>query len=345
LPRVARPRPKWSEREADVVAELLLHSRPVPTVFDLLGQNENDMTFALAWGMARSDWFLSAVMRTVTSSAFDPADATINLQQADDAGGLTDIEVGGPNGLHVIFEAKRGWNLPSQEQLTLYERRLVELGSGERKLAVLTQWGAASFLRKHFAAWGLSFPVEIVGWPDLVGITRRAAADGPREDKRLLRELGTYLAGVADMRDIDSNRVYVVALSRQRHPFLPYDFVSIVEDHDRYTYAANGKNWPKVPPNYLGFRYNGRLQSIRHVDDYTVTDDAGTLFPVGSVGSHEPNFVLTLGPPIRPGRPVVTGPGIQQAMRVWADVDLLLTCESITAAMRRSKERRARAEA
>ena len=34
------------------MADLLLHNKPVATVFDLLGQKENDMTFALAWGQA-----------------------------------------------------------------------------------------------------------------------------------------------------------------------------------------------------------------------------------------------------------------------------------------------------
>ena len=38
--------------------ELLLHGRPVATVFDLLGRDENDMTYALGWGLTRSDALL-----------------------------------------------------------------------------------------------------------------------------------------------------------------------------------------------------------------------------------------------------------------------------------------------
>lgn len=65
------------------MAELLLHGRPVPTVFDLLGRNENDMTFALAWGMAQSEGFLSDVVAAVTGGPIASADAVINLQRHD----------------------------------------------------------------------------------------------------------------------------------------------------------------------------------------------------------------------------------------------------------------------
>jgi 3-methyladenine DNA glycosylase AlkD len=35
--------------------ELLLHSRPVRTVFDLLGDKEDDITYSLGWALAQSD--------------------------------------------------------------------------------------------------------------------------------------------------------------------------------------------------------------------------------------------------------------------------------------------------
>lgn len=48
---------------------------PVPTVFDLLGLDENDMTFAIPWGMAQSPAFLRDVAPEVTQTALDPDDA------------------------------------------------------------------------------------------------------------------------------------------------------------------------------------------------------------------------------------------------------------------------------
>jgi hypothetical protein len=35
--------------------ELLLYSRPVRTVFDLLGDKEDDITYSLGWALAQSD--------------------------------------------------------------------------------------------------------------------------------------------------------------------------------------------------------------------------------------------------------------------------------------------------
>lgn len=85
------------------MAELLLHGRPVPTVFDLLGRSENDMTFALAWGMAQSEGFLSDVVAAVTGGPIASADAVINLQRHDELGGFTDVELSVPGELHLIF--------------------------------------------------------------------------------------------------------------------------------------------------------------------------------------------------------------------------------------------------
>ena len=48
-------------------------------------------------------------------------------------------------------------------------------------------------------------------------------------------------------------------------PFTP---IQIVVDNLYFCPIGNG--YPKEPPNYLGFRWNGRLQQICHVDGYKV---------------------------------------------------------------------------
>ena len=40
---------------------------------------------------------------------------------------------------------------------------------------------------------------------------------------------------------------------------------------------ASGKTWPKVPPNDMASRYDGRLQSIHHVDDRDFETDISIL--------------------------------------------------------------------
>jgi len=40
------------------MAELYLHQRQVQSVFNLLGEKENDITFSLGWALSRSPRFL-----------------------------------------------------------------------------------------------------------------------------------------------------------------------------------------------------------------------------------------------------------------------------------------------
>ena len=72
------------------------------------------MTFALAWGVAQSEGFLRDVVRAVSGAEIASSDAVINLQRHDKQGGFSDVEVWMPGELHLIFEAKRGWNLPQR---------------------------------------------------------------------------------------------------------------------------------------------------------------------------------------------------------------------------------------
>jgi len=103
------------------VADLVLHARPVETVFDLLGRDENDMTAALGWALARSPALLQGFVGRVVPGAVENVEAVLELQRHDAAdGGFTDIELRSSDA-HVIVEAKRGWGLPSLGQLRRYE--------------------------------------------------------------------------------------------------------------------------------------------------------------------------------------------------------------------------------
>jgi hypothetical protein len=51
------------------MADLRLHGRPVETVFDLLGDKEDDITYSLGWALAHSDGLCRALLREVFSGA------------------------------------------------------------------------------------------------------------------------------------------------------------------------------------------------------------------------------------------------------------------------------------
>src|SRR4051794_6259806 len=100
------------------MAELTVGGQRADTVFDLLGRKENDITYALGWGLAQSDDLLSRFLVLAGATEIDPAQVTLDLQRYrkdDERAGITDIEIQSPRS-HVIVEAKRGWNLPLEEQ-------------------------------------------------------------------------------------------------------------------------------------------------------------------------------------------------------------------------------------
>ena len=143
------------------------------------------------------------------------------------------------------------------------------------------------------------------------------------------------------MRDTDSNQVYVVALSRKSWDGWPTDLTPVdeIEKHRIYHFPTVG-SYPKIVPNYMGFRYDGRLHSIHHVDEYTIVDTPFGHVPVApNLTWDAPNFLLRLGPPICPDHEVRTGKGIPQSMRVTVDLDLLLTSATITEAYALQKAR------
>ena len=144
------------------------------------------------------------------------------------------------------------------------------------------------------------------------------------------------------MQDVSSNLVYVVSLGGEIED-TGMSFRDVVVDYDIYFCPIGGGSgrWPKEPPNYLGFRFDGKLQQVRHVEDYRVTDDnyAGFEPLKGKVDwSDERHWVFSLGPVMRPGHEVRTG-NLYRAQRVWVALDLLLTCKTIAEARDKTKLR------
>ena len=240
------------------MAALIFHARPVETVFDLLGHDENDMTAALGWALSQSPKFLRRFLDRVEPSAVVGAEVAVELQRHDAAdGGFTDIELRAPT-FHVIVEAKRGWGLPSEGQLRRYEARFATFASPMQAFVVLTQNGVGAIVRNRLSGWAPPEPVEkiVLGWSDLVGLAWATSRNSRAVERHLVDELATYLRGVADMRDTNTNSVHVVSLRRQVWEGWPTDLspVDEVERHRIYHYPTSGGNYPKIVPNYMGFR-------------------------------------------------------------------------------------------
>jgi hypothetical protein len=327
------------------MVELLLRGKPVATVFDLLGKDENDLTHALGWALAQSKRLSQAFLADIADEVglVDPGPAEVVLLQEWESGrGITDIEVRA-SGMHVIVEAKRGWNMPSEAQVAMYAQRVLP---GITSAIVILSEASRHHARGRYpntlrGPEGESVPVVYRPWELMIEMTDRAARGARVNEGHLLRELIRYLKGTVFMRDLRSNLVYVVPLSAKAASWAPKTPLEIVQGLRVYFCPVGGKGgWPAEPANYLGFRYGGQLQAIHHVDD--VESFGGRPSEVLDGEEWEqydygrPHFLYKLGPPIRPTKGVYAGKIWNT--RLWARIDLLLTCDTIYEAHKRTYE-------
>jgi hypothetical protein len=187
-------------------------------------------------------------------------------------------------------------------------------------------------------------PVSYVPWKRIAELASGIAATSrSHAEKRLLLELHSYLKGLMTMQNVTSNLVYVVALGQEALDWSSITFKQTVVDRNYYYHPVGGKRggWPRTPPNYLGFRFDGRLQQIRHVEHYEVVtrphDYIPEIIPEAD-WTAEPHFLYSLGPVIEPAGPVRTG-NIFRSQRVWCALDLLLTSETVREARDKTQAR------
>jgi len=142
-------------------------------------------------------------------------------------------------------------------------------------------------------------------------------------------------------RQID-NKVFVVALGQE--PMVDgqsHTWIDVVEQDQCYFHPV-GNRWPVQPPNYIGFRYRGRLQSVHHIDSFQVVQNLAASNPLW-LQTDSDHFVYRLGPPMRPAREMRTG-NIYRNGRVWCAIDTLLSGAFATIADARDETDRRLAE-
>jgi hypothetical protein len=321
--------------------KLSCSGREVRTVFDLLGDKENDMTFSLGWLLSHSEHFLAALLRDLTGKSFDSVtEALVRLQTGRVECGITDVEVDLRTEISVIFEAKRGAELPGLAQLQKYAATLNKTVADERLLVTLTNATPA------YAAGALPLlqiqDVRVLhrSWREIKAIAESVISHETNANKRWLSAFITYLEGLLQMETRFSNWTYVVSLGQGNPEGWKISWIDIVEKKGRYFFPV-GNRWPDPPPNYIAFRYRGRLQTVHHVQEYEIFTSPRQVFPEAAKGIWDPHYCLRLGPPIRPAEEVRNGPRIHMSGKVWCMLDTLLTGKTISEALTES-ERRAR---
>lgn len=301
---------------------LQLGKSTIGSFYQLLGYKEDDLTFGLGYTLDISEYLQKLFFEILKIDALEYQNFDVHLQRfSSKDGGFTDIEIRQDQKLSVIIEAKVGWILPSSEQLDKYRPRLKE--SEESKLVIISQ------CTQEYANTHLPKDVTYYSWRSILDLCKSANRNTTSlKEKIYLREYITYLSKFVSMERELTNVAYCVVLSKDKVPNSEISFIDVVDKYNVYFYPY-AKNWPNKPPNYMAFRYNGILQSIRKVTDFRIIDHLHEAIPeVIQESDQHKHFLLELGPTMKPHHQVRNGK-IYPTQRLWCTIDTLLTCDTI----------------
>lgn len=315
---------------------LTRHGADVRAVFDLLGHDENDLTAALGFTLANCAGLREAIVRRMTPgvSRLHQEQITIDLEVRDKVG-RTDLEVAVP-GAVLIFEAKRGWLLPSVAQLGSYAPRVRKRGGG----ALVTLSQASEALARA------QLPPEIDGVPVIHLPWRRVLEDIEAvrstcrgHERFWLDQLRTYLAGVIKVRSVADSWTYCVVLNDER----PggggaRTFRQFVTDELCYFHPYGVSGWPTEPPNFMAFRWRSSVHRLHRVLSAEVVPSLLERWPdiPPTEDTVRPHAIYRLGPRIPPFEPIPNG-AQYRASRLWVLLDQLQTSVSLAEAVARTK--------
>lgn len=293
------------------------------SVFRLLGGDENSATYALGWTLDRSPAFRALMTKAWFGHSTGTSSSVITLQRHAEDKGFTDLEFQQGLRYHAVLEAKRWWSVPSEKQLRRYKPRLKAYGAEHHRLVTVSSADAA-FAARHLPSDIGGVKLVHLSWGDIQRLAKQANSRASKFDEKLwLRHLIQHLQEFVAVDRLTSNNVYVVSLGAS--PMVAgrsHTWIDVVEKDSCYFHPIE-KGWPTQPPNYIGFRYKGRLQSIHHVESFEVAKD---LSKVNSLWlkTKSDHFVYRLGPAMKPTSEVRTG-NIFRNGRVHCAIDTLLS--------------------
>lgn len=327
------------QRRARIVA-LARHGRDVETVFDLLGDDENDMTAALGvvlWAPHAFDLLLA----DLSVSTARGASRHVRLQRHYTGGGITDVELVVCDGSSrddalVVLEAKRGYEMPTRRQLAQYAAVARDAPARTRLLVTISRLAeapaAVQAARLGYAAALDGVPVTHRSLRRVQQIVRSARARETHAGRRVIDAFSAYLNRILGMETQHSAWTYVVSLGSGHVPGGNLSERDVTTKRARYDYPVGKAGWPE-PPNYIAFRYDGGLQSIHHVEQHEVFTHFEAVLEGARGPAAGPHYLLHLGPPILPPKVTPNGPRSHRSNRAWCHLDTLLTAATIREAL------------
>ncbi len=183
------------------MTKLTKGSQQVDTVFELFGIKENHMTFSLGWTLAKCDVFNQWLATTMLGLNGFSKDTYIRLQDYAPQRGFTDIEIVDPGRVHIVIEAKRGFDIPSLEQLKKYAKKLLDSKDTKSKkmLIVLAKsdreekWLKGK-VQNHVKVANRQVEVKTISWRQFQDMAKKCIPETNKNaEKKLLRQLNRYL--------------------------------------------------------------------------------------------------------------------------------------------------------
>lgn len=243
------------------MSELVAYGTEVSSVFQLIGNLENDITKSIAWALARCSEFLKVVINEVMSLEINTQNVRIKYQEFEKNKGITDLEITDDTSFYIIIEAKRGWILPGAEQLALYSQRRNIIESPVSHKAIISMSECSEDYANAYLTFKVinDIPVNHLSWKKIYELANSAKVGSSISQKNLLKELMRYLGGIMTMQAKESNWVYVVSLSTAKPENCDLTWIELVEKKMKYFHPFGINGWPKDPPNYIGFRYGRKI--------------------------------------------------------------------------------------
>lgn len=297
------------------------------------------MTFSLGWVLSHSEAFLRLLIADLCGDVPSRTEeAVIQLQTGRGLDGITDIEIKIGTELVLVIEAKKGPQLPTARQLAKYANFLSSHKAKGNHLLALTNASAAAGSRLECDGIARTH-LHHRSWRHIRGLAERASRSSESTaNKQWLRTFCDYVGGLLEMEMRYSNKVFVVSLGGRGEGWT-ISYRDVVEKKKRYFFPV-GNRWPDPPPNYLAFRYDGKLKSIHHVESYTTFTRPSEIFPEAPKEQEWAlHYCVELGSAIKPRHEVRNGPRIVRSNRVYCLLDTLLTNETLSDALTETEAR------
>lgn len=141
------------------------------------------------------------------------------------------------------------------------------------------------------------------------------------------------------MDDPYSARTFCVALGQTPGHGWERSTLQVLLEDGKYTHPAGVNGWPRTPPNYIAYRWSGKVHAVHHIDSSDLIDDpADFIDGIPRHGTDHGYFAYTLGPRIGPPVPLPAGRNYRDT-RLWVALDLLFTSATLEEAVAATKAR------